>query len=70
MEQLKNKEQLYNFIFWFNPYENLWYIIDRDTQLAFFSGKREESIFFRSSKVETLVEIITKEGELEKLLAS
>ena len=51
----------YNFIFWYNPYEKIWYAITRDSQLEFFNGKRENSTFYKSSQVATLVEIIDKD---------
>jgi hypothetical protein len=33
----------YNYIFWHNPYENLWYVIPREEQLYFFNGNREKA---------------------------
>lgn len=60
-------ENLYNYIFWYNPYEKLWYAIRRDTELQFFNGSRDKSIFFKSKVHSTLVDILTKEGLLESL---
>ena len=51
----------YNFIFWNNPYENLWYAISRDTQLEFFNGDREKSVYYKSKEISTLVEIVNKD---------
>ena len=33
----------YDYIFWHNPYEDLWYAIPRDQQLIFFNGNRKEA---------------------------
>jgi hypothetical protein len=62
-----NKMNLYNFIFWFNPHEDLWYAIDRDTQLWFFNGDRKKAIYYKSKDHSTLVSILMKDGLAEKL---
>lgn len=62
-----NNENLYNYIFWFNSHENLWYAIDRDTQLNFFSGYRNKSKYYKSKEHSTLVSILVKDGLAEKL---
>ena len=33
----------YDYIFWHNPYEDLWYAIPRDQQLDFFNGNRDNA---------------------------
>ena len=60
-------ENLFGYVFWYNPYEKIWYAIHRDTQLDFFNGNREKSIFYKSSEVSTLVEIISKDDVLNEL---
>ena len=60
-------ENLYNFIFWFNPHEKLWYAITRETQLAFFNGNRQDSTFYKSKDHSTLVDILCRDGLAEKL---
>jgi hypothetical protein len=60
-------ENLFGFIFWYNPYEKIWYAINRDTQLYFFNGNRTKSIYYKSSEVTTLVEIISNEEIFNKL---
>jgi hypothetical protein len=42
--------ELYDYVFWFNHYENLWYAIPRDQQLNFFNGKRENAKGVSSDK--------------------
>ena len=54
-------EKLYNFVFWYNPYENSWYAIFRDTELDFFNGNRKKSIYYKSNEHSTLVELIVKD---------
>jgi hypothetical protein len=63
-------ENLYDYLFWYNPYESLWYAITRDTQLEFFNGKRENSVFYKSKSHSTLVEILCKDGLAEELKQS
>jgi hypothetical protein len=53
-------EKLYDYLFWYNHYERVWYAIHREYQLDFFSGKRNETQYLKSSKHSTLVEIICK----------
>jgi len=60
-------ETLYSYIFWYNPYEELWYAIERDSQLEFFNGDRKKSIYYKSDKHSTLVEILTKANLLKVL---
>ena len=55
-------ENLYNYVFWFNPYTNTWYAIETKDYNAFMSGylvDKEEVL--KSSKVETLIEVIAKQ---------
>jgi len=61
---------LYDYIFWYNPYEDLWYAIDRNTQLAFFNGQRGKSIYYKSKEHSTLVTILMKDGLAKRLAKS
>jgi len=65
-----NNMNLYDYIFWYNPYENLWYAIYRDSQLDFFSGHREKSKYYKSKEHSTLVAILMKDGLAETLANS
>ena len=65
-----DKTNLYNYIFWYNPYEDLWYAIDRDTLLWFFNGDRKKAKFYKSKDHSTLVSILMKDGLAEKLAKS
>lgn len=40
----------YDYIFWHNPYENLWYAIPREQQLDFFNGNRKKATGVLSNK--------------------
>lgn len=55
------KPYLYNYIFWFNPYENLWYVIKADTQINFFNGNRKKSIYYTSREISLLIEFLERE---------
>ena len=60
-------EKLYDYIFWFNHYEGIWYAVHRDHQLDFFNGHRDKIDYLKSSKHSTLVEIICKDKLRESL---
>jgi hypothetical protein len=47
--------------------EQTWYAIERDTQLEFFNGNRENSKYYKSNEHSTLVEIITKPLLMKRL---
>ena len=49
---------LYNYIFWYNEHTELWYTIDRDDQLKFFNGNREEVLYTSAYDINTLIEVI------------
>jgi len=34
--------ETYNYIFWHNPYQSLWYAIPQEGYLEFFNGNREK----------------------------
>ncbi len=57
---------IYDFIFWNNPYENIWYAIPRTEQLDFFNGNRNKSKYYKSKEISTLIEIISK-GVVDKI---
>jgi hypothetical protein len=59
---------LFGFIFWFNPHQDLWYAIDRDTQLEFFNGNREKSTYYASKEINTLIEMCSDKDTLERVL--
>jgi hypothetical protein len=60
-------ENLYDYLFWYNYNEGLWYAIQRDTLISFFGGKREKSSYIKSKEHSTLVEIIVNSRILEEL---
>jgi len=60
---------LYNWIFWFNPYDELWYVIHRDSYLAFFNGNREKAKYYKSKDHSTLIYIASKPEIVESFEA-
>ena len=50
--------ELYNYLFWYNDYDKVWYGIHRDTQILFFNGNRKDSLYFKDIKFETVIELI------------
>jgi len=51
-------DQIYNYVFWYNTYEQIWYAIPRDQYNEFFSGNRNYKNVIKSSKIDTLIMII------------
>lgn len=49
---------LYNYIFWFNPYEDMWYAVPRDQYTLYFSDRRKDKGVLKSTKIDTLIYII------------
>lgn len=59
MENTNREDNLYDYIFHYNPYEKVWHAIPRELQHLYWNGKSSEEII-KSSKIETLVELVTK----------
>lgn len=55
-------ENLYDYIFWYNPYEEVWYAVHREYQLDFFNGNRNNIKFIKSKQHSTLMELLCKEN--------
>jgi hypothetical protein len=62
---------LYDFVFHFNPYTQLWSAIHRDDYLHYWSDSSNTRVI-RSKSIQTLQEIIIKTGgelsEIERLI--
>jgi len=52
------EHKLYNYIFWFNTFERVWYGIPRDKQLIFFSKNRKIEGVFKDEDINNLINII------------
>lgn len=59
-------ENLYDYIFWFNHHEEIWYAIKREHQLDFFNGNRDKAEFIKSKEHSVLVELLTKPSILKQ----
>ena len=62
----KNKDQmtnkLYDYLFWYNPYQKCWYAIPTDQHMSFFSGKtKKEAIpgVMVSQDINTLIQYVS-----------
>jgi len=54
-------EKTYNYIFWHNHHEGLWYAVPKDDYLAFFGGKRETlTTVLSNENIDELVKLITQ----------
>lgn len=53
---MKN-EKLYNWIFYFNPYEQLWFAFERENYQGFFTNRTKVK-HIHSESIEDLIKII------------
>jgi hypothetical protein len=60
--QITKPTYLYDYVFWYNPYEELWYSIKSDTQLNFFNGNRKKSVFYKARDINSLIEFLEREN--------
>jgi len=51
-------ENLYNYVFWYNSYQELWYAIETTKYTEFMSGHLRDENTLTSNKIETLIELI------------
>ena len=51
-------ENLYGYVFWYNPYTKLWYAIPTLTYAEFFAGNKDAKGVMSSDKIETLITVI------------
>lgn len=58
-------DNLYNYVLWYNSYEQMWYAVPRDQYTNFFSGHLEHTGVFKSRKIETLVYLITHPKQIK-----
>lgn len=59
-------ENTYDYIFWHNYLNNLWYAIPREQYLAFFGTGSEKGVL-KSKDMAVLIELINKPEKLAKL---
>ena len=55
-----NASDLYSHVFWYNVYKSTWYAIPRNVYAEFFAGNYDANGVLKSSKLETLINIIEK----------
>jgi len=54
-------KNLYGYVFWYNSYEETWYAIETKNYVEFMSDSTKRDKTLKSSKIETLIELISKE---------
>jgi hypothetical protein len=55
-------EKTYNYIFWHNHHEGLWFAIPKESYLAFFGGKRDTLTDILSNKdITELINLVIAE---------
>ena len=62
--QISMNNNLYNYVFWHNTYEELWYAIPREQYTNFMSGYVEYEGVFKSKNIDTLIYIINNPHEI------
>jgi hypothetical protein len=60
------ERNLYNHVFWYNEFTQLWYAIPRDHQVDFF-GLGKQDLALSSKDINVLVELLQKPALLKKL---
>jgi hypothetical protein len=64
---MKENNDLYNWVFRYNPYTKKWYATDRSDYNDLFSKEDSEKVL-KSSSIETLIGIISKiEGDIKNI---
>ena len=51
---------LYDYLFHFNPYEQVWSAFKREHKERYFNGELSDSEMFKSKTIKTLVDYIIK----------
>lgn len=58
---------LYNYIFWQNAYEGIWYAIPRDEQQVFFGVNKDNAKnVYKSKNINTLIRIVEDPSIVKK----
>ena len=57
------KESMYDWLFHYNPYMEVWTAFKRENKEKYFNGELEPHEFHRSSKITTLIEFLNKSGK-------
>ena len=53
-------ENLYDYVFWYNSYQELWYAIETSKYTDFMSGYDKDEKTLTSKKIESLIKMINK----------
>ena len=51
-------ENLYDYVFWYNPFVETWYAIPTKSYIDFFNGNKLADGVISSDKIETLISVI------------
>ena len=60
VQSIESASDLYSHVFWYNVYKSTWYAIPRNVYAEFFAGNYDANGVLKSSKLETLINIIEK----------
>ena len=60
VQSIESTNDLYSYVFWYNVYKSTWYAIPRNVYTEFFAGNYDANGVLKSSKLETLINIIEK----------
>lgn len=52
-------EQIYDYIFHFNPYDQMWYAVKRDEKELYFSDKSKCTSCIHSRDIQDLIKYLT-----------
>jgi hypothetical protein len=61
---------IYEYVFWYNHFTELWYAIPREESAAFFNDNNSSPNTIKSTKIETLIELLNKPQLAKAVLQS
>lgn len=57
---IKNTDNLYDYLFSFNSYDNLWYAYKKDQHIHFFNGKLDKKEYESDKDIQKLIDRLCK----------
>jgi hypothetical protein len=57
------KEHMQNYLFHYNPYQELWFAFKRDNKEKYFNGDLSDKELLKAKDIRTLFDYLTKNKE-------
>lgn len=59
-------DKLYDYLFHYNPYEEIWYAFKRGDKEKYFNGEVDKSKLLKAKNIKVLLDVITKKPPIRK----